>query len=73
MDANSKRQERRENTLSLLNVAIDALNLVKEAASVAPAKAAFGSVSIILSMIRVRISLVSDGIPQVHVSSGLDG
>ena len=37
----------------LLDVAIEALNLAKEISSVTPAKAVFGSVSVILTMIRV--------------------
>ena len=67
MDAKSKRQKRRENTLSLLNVAIEALNLAKEASGATPAKAIFGSVSALLTMIRVCFPLVFDNIPQVHV------
>ena len=54
MDPNSKQQKGQENTLSLLNVAIDAMNLAKEVSSATPAKAVFGSVSVILTMIRVR-------------------
>ena len=56
MDPNSKQQKGQENTLSLLNVAIDAMNLAKEVSSATPAKAVFGSVSVILTMIRVRSS-----------------
>ena len=67
MDAKSKRQKRQENSLPLLNAAIEALNLAKEVSSVTPTGAVFGSVSIILSTIRVCFPLVSDGIPQVHV------
>ena len=37
-----------------LNVTIEALNLAKEISSVTPAKAVFGSASILLAMIRVR-------------------
>ena len=55
MDPNSKRQKRRDNALSLLNVAIEAVNLAKELSSVTPAKAVFSSVSVLLAMIRVRI------------------
>ena len=54
MDANSKRQKRQDNALSLLNTAIEAMNLAKEVSSMTPAKAVFGSVSILLTMIRVR-------------------
>ena len=53
MDAKSRRPKGRDNTVSALNVAIDALNLAKEIASIAPAKAVFGTVSIILTTIKV--------------------
>ena len=53
MDANPKQQKRQDNTLSLLNVAIEAMNLAKEVSSATPAKAVFGSVSALLTMIRV--------------------
>ena len=67
MDAkSSKEQKRRESALSLLNVAIEAMNLAKEASSGTPAKAIFGSVSILLTMIVVRF-LPSDGTFQAHV------
>jgi hypothetical protein len=51
MDAKSQR--RRDVTLSSLNAAIEAMNLAKEIASITPAKAVFGSVSVVLAMIRV--------------------
>ena len=54
MDADPRRQKRRDDALSLLNVAIETMNLVKEVASITPAKAVFGSVSVLLTMIRVR-------------------
>ena len=53
MDPNARRQKRRENALSMLNVAIEASNLAKEISSITPAKAVFSSVSVILTMIRV--------------------
>ena len=52
MDAKSQR--RKDVSFSSLNVAIEAMNLAKEIASVTPAKAVFGSVSVILVMIKVR-------------------
>ena len=52
MDTKSKRQD---GTLSLLNAAIEAMNLAKELSSVTPAKAVFGSVCILLAMIKVRL------------------
>ena len=39
---------------SALSTAIEGFNLAKEVMNIAPAKAAFGSVSIILAMVRVR-------------------
>ena len=53
MTDKSQQPKGRDGVLSALNVAIDSLNLAKEVASVTPAKAAFGSVVILLAMIRV--------------------
>ena len=58
MDKNSRRQKRKENTISTLNAAIEALNLTKEVLSITPAKAVCGSVSVVLAMIRVCFLLV---------------
>ena len=54
MDADSRRQKRQDEALSMLNVAVEAMNLAKEISSVTPAKAIFGSVGVLLTMIRVR-------------------
>ena len=54
MDTKSRRPKGRDNTLSSLNVTIEALNLAKDICGIAPAKAVFGSVSALLTMIRVR-------------------
>ena len=59
MDANSKQEKWRDGVLSSLNAAIEVVNLAKELASVTPAKAVFGSVGILLTMIRVSV-LLSD-------------
>jgi len=67
MDADPRRQKRRDNILSALNVAIEVLNLAKEASSVTPAKAVFGSVSVLLTMIRVRLLPFSNDTFQVHM------
>ena len=40
--------------VSALSTAIEGFNLAKEVVNIAPAKVAFGSVAIILAMIRVR-------------------
>jgi hypothetical protein len=65
MDAKSQR--RQDVTLSSLNVAIEVMNLAREIASITPAKAVFGSVSVVLAMIKVSFLLVRLGQPQADV------
>jgi hypothetical protein len=65
MDAKSQR--RRDGALSLLNAAIEAMNLAKEVSSATPAKAVFGSVSIILTMIKVSLFFARLDQPQTNV------
>lgn len=55
MDATPQRQKGRDGLLSALDVAIEGLNLAKEISSITPAKAVFGSVSVLLIMIRVSL------------------
>ena len=66
MTNNSQRPKGRDGILSALNMAIDTLNLAKEVASVTPAKAAFGSVAILLAMIRVSFLPFCDETFWVH-------
>ena len=73
MDADSQRTKGRDSVLSALNIAIEALNLAKDISTIAPAQAVFGSVSILLTMIRVRFLPFSDDTLQVYMQSGLDG
>ena len=54
MASETHRQEGQDSALSRLNVAIDTLNLAKDICSIAPAQAAFGAASALLTMIRVR-------------------
>ena len=49
----AKSQQPKENVISTLNGFIEVLNVAKEIASNTPAKAAFGSVIVILTMVRV--------------------
>jgi hypothetical protein len=73
MDVQSQRPEGRDGVPSTLDVAIEVLNLAKEICSITPAKAVFGTVSALLTMIRVRsLSFYGDGF-QTQVHSGLDG
>ena len=55
MDARPHRR-RGSGALPLLNAAIETMNLAKELSSVTPAQALFGSVSVILTMIKVGFS-----------------
>ena len=57
MDPGTQRQKRREFVLSSLNVAIEASNLAKELCSITPAKPVFGSLGVILTMIKVGFFL----------------
>ena len=59
MGAESQRPKGREGTILVLNTTIEALNLAKELSSITPAKAVFGSVSIILTTIKASLLLVS--------------
>lgn len=58
MKTESHLPKEREGVTSALNAAIEAVNFAKELSSVTPAKAVFGSVSVILTMIRVSLLLV---------------
>jgi len=55
MDSNAPQPKRREKIVSGLDVAIAALNIAKEVSTVTPAKAVFGSVSVILTMFKVGL------------------
>ena len=57
MDPKAQQQKTRDNILSMLNAAIETLNLAKEISSITPAKVVFGSVGVILTMIRVGFLL----------------
>ena len=71
MAETSKRPKEREGAISALNAAIEALNLAKDISSIAPAKAVFGSVSVVLAMIRVGSFLFVDRL-QPEVCPGRD-
>jgi len=72
MDPKSQRQKEQGGALSSLNVAIEILNLAKEVSDITPAKAAFGSVSALLTMVRVRLPRFCDDELPAHAYPGLD-
>lgn len=61
MNSKSQRQKRRDTALSSLDAAIEALNIAKDVLDMTPAKAALGSVTVILAMVRVSFLLVHVG------------
>lgn len=58
MYTNPQRLNRRDCALSSLGAAIETMNLAKEVSRVALVKAAFGSVSILLTIIEVASSIL---------------
>ena len=60
-------------TSTTLDVAIEALNLAKEISSVTPAKAAFGSVGVVLAVVKVPFHLFCGNELPVHIYLGLHG
>ena len=55
METESQQPKEREGVISALNGFIEVFNLAKEVSSNTPAKAVFGSVSVLLAMIRVSL------------------
>ena len=72
MDMDSQLQKRQNNALTLLNAAIEAMNLAKEISSATPVKAVFGSVGVLLTMIRVCFPFF-DILFQAQTQPGLHG
>lgn len=67
MDAKSQKPKGRDATLSTLNLAIDALNILSDVSGIEPAKIAFSSVSALLTMIRVCFLLSRNDELLAHV------
>ena len=57
MPPKSQRPKEREGVLSALDVAVETLNIAKEVSTITPAKAVFGSASVVLTMIKVSLLL----------------
>jgi len=57
MSNKSQQPKEREGVISALNVAIEGMNLAKEISTIAPARAVFGSVNVVLTMIKVGFLL----------------
>ena len=72
MATKPQRPERREVALSLLNAAIEAVNIAKEASSITPAQAAFSAAGVLLTMIKVHFFPLCDEMSQVHSWPGIE-
>ena len=70
MDTDSKLQKR---ALLLLNVAIKAMNIMKDVSGITPATPVFCAVIILLTLIRVCFLFFSNGLFRLHVQPGLYG
>ena len=66
MDPKSKQSKRRDGVLSSLNMIIEGLNLAENLSTITPAKAVFGTVGVILTMIRVSSLLLREYSPRAH-------
>jgi len=73
MQTESQRPKGKDQTISSLNVAIEGLNLAKEVSSITPAKAVFGSASILLTMIKVSFLPFCDEVSQTNTWLGHHG
>jgi len=73
MKAESQKPKWREGTAERLNAAIEATNLAEKVSSIAPAKAVFGSINILLTLIRVRPPFFCPDLLQVHTQPELSG
>lgn len=66
MEIDSQRPEGREGGILALNAAVEAMNLAEKTSSTALPKTVFGSVSILLTLIRVCFPLFYNGLPQIY-------
>ena len=67
MNTDSQRPGGREDATSALNTAIEDIDLAEKVSSIAPAKAVFGLVSILLTLIRVRFLLSCHDLLQAQI------
>ena len=66
MKARSQQPEGREDAIQRLNAAIEATNHAEKVSSIAQAKAVFGSVNTLLTLIGVCVLLLCHGLLQIH-------
>ena len=67
MNTDSQRPGGREGATSALNTAIEDIDLAEKVSSIAPARAVFGLVGILLTLIRVRFLLSCHDLLQAQI------
>ena len=70
MASTSQRPEGRDHVLPTLDVLIQVLSIAKDTCGIPPAQVAFGSASVLLTMIRVRSPLLREYKCLAHVYLG---
>ena len=73
MASTSQQQKGRDRVLPTLDVFVQVLSIAKDTCGIPPAQIAFGSASVLLSMIRARFPLLSNDALLTHVYLGYDG
>ena len=73
MASTSQQQTGRDRVLPTLDVFIQVLSIAKDTCGIPPAQIAFGSASVLLSMIRARFPLLSNDALLTPVYPGYDG
>ena len=73
MASTPQQPQGRDGVLSTLDVFIQVLNLAKDTCGIPPAQIAFGSATVLLTMIRVYFPLLSEDEFQAHGYLGYDG
>jgi hypothetical protein len=64
--ASSQPPKGRDGVLTSLDLLIQALSVAKDACGIPPAQIAFSSATVLLTMIRVRLSLLREGKHLTH-------
>ena len=72
MTTKAQQPKGRKNALSLLNAAIEAVNVAKNAASGTPAQVAFSAAIVLLTMIKVSFLLFRNEMFWVDTEPGFD-
>jgi len=73
MKAQSQRPKEREDAIEALSAAVEAADLAEKASCIVPAKIAFGSAGVLLTLIKVCFPSFRQDLLQVHTLPGPDG